>query len=98
MLQKLYGITAVATSVCAAFFYILSGLRGHQIDILTRETEQLTSDLKRCQNETANYIEATERAQATIGSIRTVIKQVPSPCDCYHVGIDESVITRVRGE
>lgn len=87
-----------------AFFYFLSSYRGNKIDTLEtqkKELQQQIKDLqskyKECQNEKILQQQAAERANNTIGEIKTVIKTVKSPCACYDSSIDSSIIDSVRG-
>lgn len=97
MIHKIYlSIIAFLVAVCG-FFYFVNNYRAKRIDALTAEKTQLNDKLKRCKNEMESYIQADERASKTIGEIRTVVKTVKSPCDCYNSVIDASIVERVRG-
>lgn len=45
-----------------------------------------------------SYIKANERADKEICEIRTIVKTVKSPCDCYNSSVDPAIIDRVRGK
>lgn len=68
-----------------------------QIDALQSEKIEAINKFKECKNEKKAYIKAKERAEKTIGEIRTIVKTVKSPCDCYNSVVDDSIINRVRG-
>jgi len=54
--------------------------------------------LKWCENEIVKGNEARCRADETISQIKTMVKTVKSPCDCYSSVIEPAIIDRVRGK
>lgn len=97
MINKILLIAVGFLAILAGFFYMQSDSRGSKIATLTAEKTSLNDELKGCQNEIAKQSEANERANSTIGEIKTIIKTVKSPCDCYNSPIDDAIIDRVRG-
>ena len=98
MIRKIHLFIDVFLAACAVIFYFLWDYRGNKIDTITAEKNECKIELKGCRNEMANYIEADKRANNTIGELRTVVKTVKSPCDCYNSIVDPSIVGRVRGE
>lgn len=90
-------IFAILAAFCG-FFYFLSAYRGAKIDRLQAEKTSINKQLKRCKNEMESYIKANERADKEICEIRTIVKTVKSPCDCYNSSVDPAIIDRVRGK
>ncbi len=75
-----------------------------RIDNLVELNEKLETQKKECfenyakyKNEIKRQETAAEQAQKDICEIRTVVKTVPSICDCYNSAVDSSIINRVRG-
>ena len=98
MLNKIKLIIFVFMAALCGFFYILSGYRGAKIDRLQNEKTNLNEQLKRCKDEMEVYFKANERADKAICDIRTIVKTVKSPCDCYNVAVDPAIVARVRGK
>lgn len=98
MFGKIKLIIFVIMAALCGFFYFLAGYRGAKIDRLQAEKTSINEQLKRCKNEMESYIKADERADKAICDIRTVVKTVKSPCDCYNSSVDPSIIDRVRGK
>lgn len=82
----------------SGFLYFLSEYREKKINALMLENINLMEKSKRCENEMASYIKANTRACNTIGEIRTIIKTIESPCDCYNSAVDSAIVARVRGQ
>lgn len=94
-------IKLIAFAILAAFcgfFYFQSAHRGAKIERLQAEKTSINEQLKRCKNEMESYIKANERADKEICEIRTIVKTVKSPCDCYNSAVDAAIIDRVRGK
>ena len=90
-----------ATIAC---LYFLCSYRGNKIDTLEAQKKELKQQIdnlksknKECEDEKILQQQAAERANNTIGEIKTVIKTVKSPCACYDSSIDSSIIDSVRG-
>lgn len=98
MFGKIKLIIFVVMAALCGFFYFLAGYRGAKIDRLQAEKNELQQNLKGCKNEMESYIKASERANCAIGEIRTIVKTVKSPCDCYNSSIEHNIIDRVRGK
>ena len=98
MIRKIHLFIDVFLAACAVIFYFLWDYRGNKIDTITAKKNELKQDLKRCKNEMEVYFKADERADKTICDIKTVVKTVKSPCDCYNSIVDPSIVGRVRGE
>lgn len=98
MFEKIKLIIFVIMAALCGFFYFLAGYRGAKIDRLQAEKNGINEQLTRCKNEMESYIKADERADKTICEIRTVVKTVKSPCDCYNSSVDPAIIDRVRGK
>ena len=98
MFGKIKLIIFVVMAALCGFFYFLSGYRGAKIYRLQAEKNELQQNLKGCKNEMESYIKASERANCAIGEIRTIVKTVKSPCDCYNSSIEHNIIDRVRGK
>lgn len=98
MFGKIKLIIFVIMAALCGFFYFLAGYRGTKIDRLQAEKNELQQNLKGCKNEMESYIKASERANCAIGEIRTIVKNVKSPCDCYNSSIEHNIIDRVRGK
>lgn len=88
---------ALLAAFCG-FFYFQSAYRGAKIDRLQAEKTSINEQLKRCKNEMESYIKSNERADKEICEIRTIVKTVKSPCDCYNSSVDPAIIDRVRGK
>lgn len=98
MFGKIKLIIFVIMAALCGFFYFLVEYRGAKIDRLQAEKNELQQNLKGCKNEMESYIKASERANCAIGEIRTIVKTVKSPCDCYNSSIEHNIIDRVRGK
>lgn len=98
MFGKIKLIIFVVVAALCGFFYFLAGYRGAKIERLQAEKNSINEQLTRCKNEMESYIKADERADKTICEIRTVVKTVKSPCDCYNSSVDPAIIDRVRGK
>lgn len=98
MMSKIYFGVVVVLLGWGAFWYCLATYRGNKIDTLTRQISELNADLKRCKNEIVKSNEAQCRADETISQIKTVVKTVKSPCDCYNSAIEPAILNRVRGK
>lgn len=98
MFGKIKLIIFVIMAALCGFFYFLAGYRGTKIYRLQAEKNELQQNLKGCKNEMESYIKASERANCAIGEIRTIVKTVKSPCDCYNSSIEHNIIDRVRGK
>lgn len=98
MLRKVKLIAFAVVAALCGFFYILSACRGERIKDLQTEKTTINEKLTRCKNEVESYFKAEQRASSAIGEIRTVVKTVKSPCDCYNSNIDVSIADRVRGK
>lgn len=98
MFAKIKLIVFAFLAAFCGFFYFQSAYRGAKIDRLQAEKNSINEQLTRCKNEMESYIKADERADKTICEIRTVVKTVKSPCDCYNSSVDPAIIDRVRGK
>lgn len=98
MFGKIKLIIFVIVAALCGFFYFLAGYRGAKIECLQAEKNELKQNLKRCKNEMEVYFKADERADKTICDIKTVVKTVKSPCDCYNSAVDPAIVARVRGK
>ena len=98
MFSKIKLIAFALLAAFCGFFYFQSAYRGAKIDRLQAEKNELQQNLKGCKNEMESYIKASERANCAIGEIRTIVKTVKSPCDCYNSSIEHNIIDRVRGK
>lgn len=97
-MHKIYLSVIVFLAVVAGYFYFMANYRAQKINRLQAEKNAINENLTRCKNEMGNYIKANERASETIGEIRTVVKTVKSPCDCYNSAVESDIIGRVRGK
>lgn len=98
MIHKIYLIIIAFLVAVCGFFYFVNDYRGKKIDTLMAEKTKLNENLTRCKNEVAANTKAADRANDTIGKIKTIVKTVKSPCDCYNSVIDNSIIAGVRGK
>ena len=91
MIEKIRTCAEMIMLSAIFVLYLVVDYRGDKI-------ESLSTDLRTCENEMEKNIQAGDRADKTIEKIRTVVKTVKSPCDCYNGAIDSAIIGRVRGE
>lgn len=98
MFKKIKSIAFCFLVAVCGFFYFLSDYRGNKIDRLQAEKTKINDKLTRCENEMEIYFKADERADKAICDIRTVVKTVKSPCDCYNSVVDPAIVARVRGK
>lgn len=98
MFAKIKLIACCFLVALCGFFYFLSDYRGNKIDRLQAEKTSINDKLTRCKNEMEVYFKANEQADKTICDIRTVVKTVKSPCDCYNSVVDPAIVARVRGK
>ena len=104
MLNKIRLFIEVFLAVVAGFFYWQTkSLENKNIaltaekTVLKEKNSGLNNELKGCRDEFTKQSEANQRANSTIGEIKTIIKTVESHCDCYNTPIDSVIIGRVRG-
>lgn len=104
MINKIRLFIEVILGVGAIFFYLQTeSLKNKNIALaaekatLKEKNSGLSIELKGCKDEFTKQSEANQRANSTIGEIKTIIKTVASPCDCYNTAIDSAIIDRVRG-
>lgn len=90
-------VFAIMAALCG-FFYFLAEYRGAKIERLQAKNTSINDKLTRCKNEMEVYFKASEQANKAICDIRTVVKTVKSPCDCYNSVVDPAIVARVRGK
>lgn len=98
MFEKIKLIAFAIMAVLCGFFYFLAEYRGAKIERLQAENTSINDKLTRCKNEMEVYFKASEQANKAICDIRTVVKTVKSPCDCYNSVVDPAIVARVRGK
>ena len=98
MIHKIYLSIIVFLAAVCSFFYFLAGYRGVKIERLQAKNTSINDKLTRCKNEMEVYFKASEQANKAICDIRTIVKTVKSPCDCYNSVVDPAIVARVRGK
>ena len=68
-----------------------------EIAAIQAEKTEAINKFKECKNEKEAYIHAKQKAENTIGEIKTIVRTVKSPCNCYDTLVDASIVDRVRG-
>ena len=68
-----------------------------EIAVIQAEKTEAINKFKECKDEKETYIKAKQRAECTIGKIKTIVRTVKSPCNCYDTLVDASIVDRVRG-
>lgn len=96
-MKKLYLTVLFILAAFAVFFYGLADSRKNEIRLLTAQNSEISNKFKECKDEKETYIQAKQRAENTIGEIKTIVRTVKSPCHCYDALVDASIVDRVRG-
>lgn len=68
-----------------------------EIAAIQAEKTEAINKFKECKDEKEAYIYAKQKSENTIGEIKTIIRTVKSPCNCYDTLVDASIVDRVRG-
>ena len=83
--------------VCVILILMLSYTL-KRIDTLNGEKNELKNQVKGYVDVINNYEKAKEEANDDIQKIKTVIKTIKEPCDCYNADIPNGVLNIIRGQ
>lgn len=93
-------ILSVIVVICG-FFLAISSFRIKHLENKNTSLETQKSELIEKMEELENAVEKfnrdNERANNTIAKVRTVVKTISEPCDCYNTAIDRELLGIIRG-
>lgn len=94
-------ITAIVVGflciVCVILILMLS-YTFKRIDALKVEKNELKTQVKGYENVINNYEKAKEEANGDIEKIKTIVKTIKEPCDCYNAIIPDKLLNIIRGK
>ena len=83
--------------VCIILFLVLS-YTFKRIDTLKAEKNELKTQVKGYVDVINNYEKAKEEANGDIEKIKTIVKTIKEPCDCYNAVIPDKLLNIIRGK
>lgn len=83
--------------VCVILVLVLS-CTIKRINSLEAEKIGLKTQIQEYEDMVKNYEKAKENANYDIQKIKTIIKTVQEPCDCYNASIPDELLDIVRGK
>lgn len=84
-------------AVCVVLFLVIC-FAFHRINSLEAEKIGLKTQIEEYEKTIKNYEKAKESANDDIQKIKTIVKTIKEPCDCYNAPIPDQLLGTVRGE
>ena len=90
-------IIVFLSAVCVVLFLVIC-FTFHRINSLEAEKIGLKTQIQEYENMVKNYEKAKESANEDIQKIKTIVKTINEPCDCYNASIPNELLDSVRGK